>query len=134
MSNTTRPNILNHLAHCNGFDQTYKNRSYPNVVYSPMIRWLMTEADLYWLVSDMLVIAGCRSRQFRAIQEDWHTTVKFINGRTEYWGVDPMTGRDKLIHTQYYDSHDCPHDLTFYLRDHEDGGRAVKLVCVAQED
>lgn len=148
---TVRENVLNYLAQANGFDQTFKNRSYPGVVYSPSIRWLMSdEANLHWLVSDMMVLAGPMgpSKLKAALAQDWCCVVKYnptpgvrlergeeipFEARVDYLCVDCDTGEDVVVYTQYYDSVDFKQKLKFYIKDHIDGGRACKLVHTAQE-
>ena len=134
MISVQRPNIAAHFACANGFDQIYNNKGYPGIVYSSGVRWLMVDADLHWMVSDLLVTCGPFGP--KCIKEDWHITASFDSktGVMSYIGCDPSTGESVVVHTQEYPSHDCAEDVVFYIRDYVDGGRACKLVMMRAED
>ena len=134
MSTTTRPNIASHLAHANGFDTLYKTGGiYGSTVISPMVRWLMTEANLHWLISDMLCVIGpfglaeVKSAEFLTVRFD-HAA-----GTMTYNDACPRTGKDVAVHVQTYESHDMTENLVLYITDHYDGDRPCKLVMVKQE-
>lgn len=130
MSNQTHtPKLSTLISQANGWD-TVHNVSHPlygKVVVSPVVKTMMTELNMHWLVSDLLVSLRMK-RNLRAadlLVVKWNAKL----GRIQVRDYDT----DKVLYTQKYDSHNADEDFDLIVSPWH-GDPSFRLIYAIGED
>jgi hypothetical protein len=129
---TQTESITSRISQANGWDRlTRPGGLYGKTVVSALVVWLMTDRDMHWFVSDMLVLIGPMGMP--SLRRARQLVVKFDakTQTTRYFDYDS----DMRLHSQRYDSTNCDEsfDLLVVPWGGDETGR-TRLVYLLGED